>query len=270
MSEQYQFQSDGETVTVEVEENTDSTKNLVFLDYNLERDQAALEFGYPPTRALILAALWEDPNRAQAFAVCYSNDDFYMFNQWCMLGDPKIRVILSYSLDPEERSSVAALGVGFSLEQRLRMATYENDPRSISVFLAHYNGTDLPREERNRLQAQLSPEDRCWLAANSRNHDSNERFELVLESTDNCKLNVLKRLSPIGTSLIVIKGKKELALLNSITNDETLARALCMVHFTRNYDYINQVKRIQDRQWVDYVLQNAPVAEAQMLRLMGF
>jgi len=265
MTEQHQFQSDGETVTVEIEENENGEKDLIFVDYNLTRDRAVLEFGYPPTKALLLATLWEDPNRAQAFAVCYSNDDFYMFNQWCMLGDPEIRVILSYGLDSAERGSVAALGVGFNPEQRLRVATYGNDPVSISVFLAHYRGTDLPRGTRAELQAALPPADKCWLAWNSRNHDSNERFELVLEATDDCKLTALK-----GTGLIVIKGKKELALLNSITNDETLARALCMVHFTRNYNYINQVKRIQDRRWVDYVLQNAPVTEAQMLRLMGF
>jgi hypothetical protein len=265
MSEQYQFQSDGETVTVEIEENENGEKDLIFVDYNLTRDRAVLEFGYPPTHALILATLWEDPNRAQAFSVCYSNDDFYIFDQWCMLGNPEARTILSYSLDSAERGSAAALGVGFSPEQRLRMATYGDDPVSISVFLAHYNGTDLPRGTRAELQAALPPADKCWLAWNSRNHNSNERFELVLEATDDCKLNVLKR-----TSLIVIKGKKELALLNSITNDETLARALCLVRFVRNYDYIDQVKRIQDRQWVDYVLQNAPFEVGQMLRLMGF
>ena len=267
VSEQYQFQSNDETVTVEIEEGADGAKNLVFLDYDLEYDQAALEFQYPPTRALLLATLWEDPNRAQAFAVCYSNDDFYMFNQWCMLGDPEARFILSYSLHATERGSVAALGVGFSLEQRLRMATYGNDPDSISVFLAHYNGTALPQEEKDRLQAQLSPKDKRWLFLNSRTHEEKERFELLLGTTDECKLHVLKTRH---RSSVTIKKKRELALLDSITEDETLARALCLVRFVRNYDYINQVKRIQDRQWVDYVLQNAPVAEAQMLRLMGF
>ena len=160
MTEQHQFQSDGETVTVEIEENENGEKDLIFVDYNLTRDRAVLEFGYPPTRALILAALWEDPNRAQVFAVCYSNNDFYIFDQWCMLGNPEARLILSYSLDSAERGSVAALGVGFNPEQRLRMATHKDDPTSTSIFLAYYMGTGLPQEEKDRLQAQLSPKDK--------------------------------------------------------------------------------------------------------------
>ena len=268
--EQHQFQSEDETVTVEIEEDADGTwlsKNLVFLGYDLERDQAMLELGYPPTKALLLATLWDDPHYATRFSVCYSNDDFYIFDQWCMLGNPEARLILSYNLDSAERGSVAAGGAGFSLEQRLRMATHGDDPTSISIFLAYYMGTDLLREEKDRLQAQLPPADKSWLFRNSRTHEEKERFELLLETDDNCKLDVLRSR---GRSSVTIKKKRELALLNSITNDETLARALCMVRFTRNYDYINQVKRIKDRQWVDYVLQKAPVEEAQMLRLMGF
>jgi hypothetical protein len=254
--EQYQFESNGETVTVEI----DADGSLTFVDYDPTYDEALMEFKYPPTRAILLSALWEDSNTAEKFAACYSNDDFFMFDQWNILGDTEARIILSYSLESGERGSTAALGTGFNLEQRLRMATYHDDTNAISIFLAYYGGDGLTRHKKQELQAMLSPEDKCWLAHHSRRHGESEVLDLILESTDECKFRVLK-----DRTLLVCKKKRELAILNSITDDEMLARALCVIKHVDGQDFRDQAKRIQDRNWFNYVLQHSEAPEATML-----
>ena len=62
MTEQYQFKSGDRVVTVEI----DDDGGLVFVDYDIEYDIAAIEFGYQPTTAALLSHLWTDPNTGYA------------------------------------------------------------------------------------------------------------------------------------------------------------------------------------------------------------
>ena len=204
------------------------------------------------------------------FNACMDNSDFEAFDGFHRLGDSEARVILSYSMDPNDRGSVAAHGSGFTIEQRVQMATYKDSSEAVATLLMHYSlpghefKANLPRHLKATLYKYLTPEDKWLVVLHSPLLDDNESLDLILGSGNEFRLAALKQRP------FVIKLKRELAILNSIDDDETLARALCFVKFVRNYDLINQVKRIKDRRWVNYVLENSGLEEAQMLRLMGF
>jgi hypothetical protein len=263
VTNQYQFRSDGQTVTVEITDDG----NLVFIDHDLAYDIGSIEFGYKPTTAALLSELWGNSNPGFVFNACLEDSTFKAFNRYNRLENIEARIILSYSLEPYDRGAVASSGVGFTIDQRIQMATYKDSSESVMTFLVHYEPStaritkpDLTPQKRRELYKYLTPEDKWQVVLHAVYLDDSERFSLILECGNDAKLEALRHRP------VIMKHKREMYLLNSIDDDETLARALCFVRLIKGQDFKDQAHRVRDRKWFMHVVEYANEPEARLLR----
>ena len=223
MTIQLQFDSNGETITAEVDERGGG--ELVILDEKLEWNDMLEAMGGQKTPLGLLNYLWNDPDvAAKTLDICLHRDEFTIGKgrgrQWYKLNDPDVRLVLSFHLPICDRIVVASSGDGYSIDQRLVMLT-GMARMNVAIFLAQYTGSDLLPYARRELEDTLDQDGIKHLIehGDARIYLPGDRFDLIMRMNDAYKAYAL------GVYKWITKNQEN-ALLASIESEPDLAAAL--------------------------------------------
>lgn len=258
MSTRYTIRSNEEPIEIEVTDDG----NLVFIDHEIEYDISMVEFGEEPSTAYLLWHLWYK-NREWAYQVAVDNITIVLGeNGWYQLARDA-RVVLSLSFDPERRASVAISGLDFSIAERMFIVESIDNSRAVALFLSKYPGKDLIRSQRLQLEAMLDPEDKCWLANNAKQYiySDAEIIRLVIDSTDECRLDILSSMD--------ISYVNEKNIIAAIEDEWVLAQALCTVRAMDGHMVTGiAMKRLKDPDAKAEVARYAPMLSDEQRDLL--
>lgn len=258
MPTRYTIISNEEPVEVEVTDDGD----LVFIDHEIEYDISMIEFGEEPSTAYLLWYLWYK-NKNWAYEVAVDNITIVLGEQgWYQL-EHDARVVLALSFDPERRASIAISAFDFSISERIFIVESIDNSRAIALFLSKYTGKDLIRSQKLQIESMLDPEDKCWLVNNASQYaySNADLIRLVIDSTDECRLDVLSRMD--------ISYVNEKNIIAAIEDENVLAQALCMVRAMDGHMVTGiAVKRLKDPDARAEVAKYAPMLSDEQRDLL--
>lgn len=274
MTCQFQFESDGKTITVEVKNPSEygDFRDLIFLDHDIEYDIAFVAMGGNMSTAYLLHLLWYDTNfNAEVFSVCGKNIEFAVRLQeqyeWVRLNDVNARMILSLSITPNGRIPIILRGLDFTIDQRIAMLDgAEQD--DIIEFLTQYVGEDLLPERRYELESRLCPERMGALAFQvgyySYRLHPDQFLRVLLNSTDDVMADAMLEFGHL------MSYKENVTLLDVMTDENHIARVLPYTHHLTAYDVMRYAQKIKSRA-LRWMLGNKIIylSPEQRRRLMG-